>query len=106
MVGRCRLVVGGWWLVVSGFPRTRNLPSTTNYQPPTTNHQLTMVVQKFGGTSVADAAAIGRLVDIVRHAREQHRRGPAVVVSAMSGVTDVLLTAASAAAATRFDDAV
>ena len=56
-----------------------------------------MVVQKFGGTSVADPAAIRRLIEIVRTARARDGRGPAVVVSAMSGVTDVLLGIASAA---------
>ena len=50
-----------------------------------------MVVQKFGGTSVADPEAITRLVAIVGARREQDGRGPAVVVSAMSGVTDTLL---------------
>jgi aspartate kinase len=47
-----------------------------------------MIVAKFGGTSVADADAIGRLVEIVRsrcHAR------PLVVVSALAQVTDALL---------------
>jgi aspartate kinase len=53
-----------------------------------------MVVQKFGGTSVADAEAIRRLVGIASTARERHGRGPAVVVSAMSGVTDALLSIA------------
>jgi aspartate kinase len=57
-----------------------------------------VVVQKFGGTSVADAAAIRRLIDIVRTARQRDGRGPAVVVSAMSGVTDALLAIAAAAA--------
>ena len=56
-----------------------------------------MVVQKFGGTSVADPAAIRRLIEIVRAARARDGRGPAVVVSAMSGVTDALLGIASAA---------
>jgi aspartate kinase len=56
-----------------------------------------MVVQKFGGTSVADPAAIRRLIEIVRTARARDGRGPAVVVSAMSGVTDLLLGIASAA---------
>jgi aspartate kinase len=56
-----------------------------------------MVVQKFGGTSVADPAAIRRLIEIVRAARARDGRGPAVVVSAMSGVTDTLLGIASAA---------
>jgi aspartate kinase len=57
-----------------------------------------MVVQKFGGTSVADADAIRRLIAIVRRARAQDGRGPAVVVSAMSGVTDRLLALGHAAA--------
>jgi len=56
-----------------------------------------MVVQKFGGTSVADPSAIKRLIEIVRAARTRDGRGPAVVVSAMSGVTDLLLGIASAA---------
>ena len=56
-----------------------------------------MVVQKFGGTSVADPDAIRRLIDIVRSARARDGRGPAVVVSAMSGVTDALLAIAGAA---------
>ena len=57
-----------------------------------------MVVQKFGGTSVADSAAIRRLIDIVRTARARDGRGPAVVVSAMSGVTDALLGVAAESA--------
>ena len=64
-----------------------------------------MVVQKFGGTSVADPDAIRRLIGIVRLARTRDGRGPAVVVSAMSGVTDVLLGVASAAGAGRLDEA-
>ena len=47
-----------------------------------------MIVCKFGGTSVADAGAIARLVEIVR-ARSAER--PVVVVSALAGVTDALL---------------
>ena len=54
-----------------------------------------MVVQKFGGTSVADPEAIRRLIEIVRTARTRDGRGPAVVVSAMSGVTDALLRVAA-----------
>ena len=64
-----------------------------------------MVVQKFGGTSVADPEAIQRLIQIVRTARSRDGRGPAVIVSAMSGVTDALLALASAAGAGRVDDA-
>ena len=52
-----------------------------------------MRVLKFGGTSVADAEAIGRLVAIVAG-----RRGSrTVVVSALGGVTDRLLGLAEAA---------
>ncbi len=64
-----------------------------------------MVVQKFGGTSVADPQAIRRLIDIVRAARTRDGRGPVVVVSAMSGVTDALLGVAAAAGSARTDDA-
>ena len=35
-----------------------------------------MVVQKFGGTSVADPEAIRRLIEIVRAARTRDARGP------------------------------
>ncbi len=64
-----------------------------------------MIVQKFGGTSVADSAAILRLVGIVRGARAEGVRGPAVVVSAMSGVTDGLIGAAEQAGAGMTEDA-
>ncbi|HKC56796.1 MAG TPA: hypothetical protein VKC35_11765, partial [Vicinamibacterales bacterium] len=63
------------------------------------------MVQKFGGTSVADPDAIQRLINIVRLARSRDGRGPAVVVSAMSGVTDSLLGIAAAAGGGRVDDA-
>ncbi len=54
------------------------------------------LVMKFGGTSVGSAAAIQQLSAIVRAARSDWPR-LAVVVSAMSGVTDALLHAAHAA---------
>ncbi len=47
-----------------------------------------MIVCKFGGTSVQDAEAISRLVEIVQARARAH---PLVVVSAMAGVTDDLL---------------
>src|SRR5215217_3635963 len=47
-------------------------------------------VMKFGGTSVADAAAFENVARIVAAEREA---SPVVVVSAMSGVTDSLLAA-------------
>lgn len=61
-----------------------------------------MIVMKFGGTSVADQAAIERLMAIVRAARQgtvqpesTDWRGPVVVVSALGGATDKFLSAAS-----------
>ena len=53
-----------------------------------------MIVMKFGGTSVEDAAAIDRAATIVAARRE---RLPVVVVSAMAKVTDQLLAAGKAA---------
>jgi aspartate kinase len=64
-----------------------------------------MVVQKFGGTSVADPEAIRRLIEIVRAARTRDARGPAVVVSAMSRVTDGLLSVADSAGASHLAEA-
>lgn len=55
------------------------------------------LVMKFGGTSVGSAAAVERLVDITRRAQADWPR-VVVVVSAMSGVTDLLLAGAHAAA--------
>jgi bifunctional aspartokinase / homoserine dehydrogenase 1 len=52
-----------------------------------------LTVMKFGGTSVADAASIGRAVDIVKRNRVATRR-LGVVVSAMRGVTDNFIEAA------------
>jgi aspartate kinase len=65
-----------------------------------------MVVMKFGGTSVADQPAIERLIAIVRAQRQADAqqeggdaRGPILVVSALSGVTDRLLGIAAEAGA-------
>src|ERR1051325_776882 len=52
------------------------------------------VVMKFGGTSVADAAAFENVARIVANQRDA---APIVVVSAMSGVTDSLLAATNIA---------
>jgi len=47
---------------------------------------------KFGGTSVADPAAIERLIGIVRRqTASDARSAPVVVVSALAGVTDALV---------------
>src|SRR5438046_9122448 len=52
-------------------------------------------ILKFGGTSVADAAAVERVTGVVR---EHGGPRPVVVVSALAGATDALLAAADAAA--------
>jgi len=57
-----------------------------------------VVVMKFGGTSVEDAAAIRRLITIV--GSRSHAQ-PVLVVSALACVTDQLLEAGKAAAAGR-----
>lgn len=54
-----------------------------------------MIVCKFGGTSVGDAAAIRRSADIVKVRLD---RQPVVVVSALGGVTNVLIALAEQAA--------
>src|SRR4051794_6689399 len=71
-----------------------------------------MVVMKFGGTSVADQAAIERLIAIVRAQRQADAaqeggdpRGPVVVVSALSGATDRLLGVAAQAGASDIEGA-
>jgi len=65
-----------------------------------------MVVMKFGGTSVTDRPAIERLIAIVRAQRQADAqeeggdaRGPIVIVSALSKVTDRLLGIAAEAGA-------
>jgi aspartate kinase len=60
------------------------------------------LVMKFGGTSVADAAAIARVVEIVGPVAA---RGPVVVVvSAMTRITDDLLRACTLAREGRVDE--
>lgn len=55
-----------------------------------------MIIVKFGGTSVGSAAAIRATAEIVRG---RVPRGPIVVVSALSGVTNILLSVAEQASA-------
>ena len=61
-----------------------------------------MIIMKFGGTSVEDAAAIKNITAIVR--KEIPRR-PVVVVSACAGVTNQLLKTAALASKGKKDDA-
>jgi len=61
-----------------------------------------MIVMKFGGTSVEDAKAIGRLAEIVKGRLD---RKPVVIVSAMAKVTDSLVAMSHAAANGALPDA-
>lgn len=54
-----------------------------------------MIVMKFGGTSVEDAAAVARVAGIVK---QRVKQKPVVVVSALGGFTDSLVAMAKAAA--------
>jgi aspartate kinase len=58
---------------------------------------MTLLVMKFGGTSVGSAAAIAQVAQITVVQR-QHWDNVVLVVSAMSGVTDLLIHGARAAA--------
>ena len=51
-----------------------------------------MIVAKFGGTSVSTKE---RIVTIAKIVRNEFNRKPVVVVSALSGVTDLLLSIAT-----------
>jgi len=62
-----------------------------------------MQVLKFGGTSVANAENINKVISILQQLLQQpvRRPGPAciVVLSALGGITDILISAGKAAAA-------
>lgn len=60
-----------------------------------------MIVTKFGGTSVADATNISLVLEIVLKKAETEK--VIVVVSAFSGVTDLLLRAAQKASSKDID---
>lgn len=62
---------------------------------PSDRHADTTIL-KFGGTSVANAEALGRVSGLVGSA--QRRTRPVVVVSALAGVTNALFAVADAAA--------
>ncbi len=55
-----------------------------------------MLVLKFGGTSVANAENIAKVIEIVTKKSKENK--VAVVVSALSGITDLLLLASNTAA--------
>jgi aspartokinase/homoserine dehydrogenase 1 len=66
-------------------------------QPPVNTMSKPLRIMKFGGTSVGDASSIQKVVEIIRGAAPDS--GLVVVVSAMSGVTNQLIEAATQAEA-------
>ncbi len=59
--------------------------------------KIIMQVLKFGGSSVANADNINKVISIVRQAAEKNR--VVLIVSALGGITDLLLNSAALAAA-------
>ena len=76
----------------------RRSPDRFLQQPPAVDQigrvaKQTLQVMKFGGTSVGDASCIEKVIEIIRTASRES--GVVVVVSAMSGVTNKLVEAAT-----------
>lgn len=65
--------------------------------------RLNSIVMKFGGTSLEDACAFARVLEIAKAQSAEHT--PVVVVSAMSRVTDALLESVGRAAEGRVTEA-
>jgi aspartokinase len=60
-----------------------------------------MVILKFGGTSVGTKEALSALISVLKdsdHCGAKHKAGHIVVVSALSGMTDALISSAREAA--------
>lgn len=75
----------------------------TSTRNKNSNHLLSdMIVMKFGGTSVANAEAIKRTIEIVRSRLDKK---PIVVVSALAKVTDALYSISNAAENCNLGDA-
>src|SRR3954471_7399657 len=76
----------------------RSVPQTAHCTRPTPHEEeeASMLVMKFGGTSVGGGRQLRGVAAIVARYRDEH---PVVVASAMRGVTDLLLNVANAAAA-------
>lgn len=67
------------------------------------NNKRSLRILKFGGTSVADACCIGKVIELIRTASENGN--VVVVVSAMSGVTNSLIDAATQSEAGNYESA-
>jgi aspartokinase/homoserine dehydrogenase 1 len=86
--------------VASIQTRKKETPSVTRVEHKIDRNQSrrkSLQVMKFGGTSVGDASCIARVAEIIRAASRES--SIAVIVSAMSGVTNRLIEAANQAKA-------
>ena len=70
----------------------------TNCKENNKSHEIRPLVMKFGGTSVGSAEAILQTVEIIKEQRQVWEQ-LVVVVSAMSGITNLLIACAKDAAA-------
>jgi aspartate kinase len=88
--------------LVFGFPFSRALRFNTDFTISSKKRLKKMIVMKFGGTSVQDAAAINQVAEIVKSRLPE---SPVVVVSAMAKVTDALLGIAEVAHRRDYEEA-
>ena len=81
----------------TGGSRVRNSSALLS-SPDSIAHAVRGKVLKFGGTSMGSPEAMRKVIDIIRNSQKDPKIS-AVVVSAMSGVTDELISIAQSAAA-------
>jgi bifunctional aspartokinase / homoserine dehydrogenase 1 len=86
---------------ISQVPSDGLVPRPSNESRNLKVLKKSLRVMKFGGTSVGDASCIARVVEIIRSASSESEL--ALVVSAMAGVTNKLVEAASQAEAGNAD---
>src|SRR5882724_285432 len=77
----------------AGIFQEESIHSTLDRRRADRSRKKPLRVMKFGGTSVADASCIEKVVEIIREASRECN--VVVVVSAMSGVTNKLIEAAT-----------
>ena len=85
------------WVRISQLPSEGLIQRQANEPRNSKESKKPLRVMKFGGTSVGDASCIARVVAIIRSASSESEL--ALVVSAMAGVTNKLVEAASQAEA-------
>src|SRR5437762_3650422 len=79
----------------AGIPPDETIPRKLDRQRVKHSQKKPLRIMKFGGTSVGDVYSIDKVVEIIREAASESN--VVVVVSAMSGVTNQLIEAATQA---------